>query len=119
MLEDSMFGDIFNGFFDRDFYESAKYKAYYNKDKTKIIFVFNTLGISADDIKVNFDKDVMHVVGKTKVEETGATNSVDYKLRLDMQEYKGFEFDSRDGYTYVYATLAEAPKKVEVKRIER
>ena len=26
------FDDFFSGFFDRDFYESTKYKAYYNKD---------------------------------------------------------------------------------------
>lgn len=78
--------------------------------------VFNALGISKDNIKVDFDKsrgtDYLVISGEEKNEVTNKNYSVNGRFSIDVNEIKSIEWKVQDGllYVYIYFKQAEKPK---------
>ena len=85
------------------------------KDKECVI-VFNALGISKDNISVDFDKyrntDYLVISGEEKNEVTNKTYSVNGRFSVDANKIKNIEWKVQDGllYVHVYFKQAERPK---------
>lgn len=106
---------------DKDFYSfnrSTKdmypYEIIRKDDECTI--VFNALGISKDNIKVDFDKsrgtDYLVISGEEKNEVTNKNYSVNGRFSIDVNEIKSIEWKVQDGllYVYIYFKQAEKPK---------
>lgn len=112
---------------DRDFYSFTRnIKDMYpyeiiRKDNCATI-VFNALGLSKDNIKVNTDKtrgtDYIVISGEQKNAVTGKTYSVNGRFLIDANEIKNIEWKVQDGLLYVYVHFKQAEKpQIEIKQI--
>lgn len=104
------FNDMFSGMFNR-FRRPVldqKYFNVYKKDKGYII-VFNTLGMSKDDIKISVEKQkgspykILRITGEKDIADIAFHNSVDMAVSLNFKdEIESTSYTVNDGLTKVY-----------------
>lgn len=129
----------FNDFFDllpdtlswnRPFREVDGYSIINQKDGKGIIIVFNTLGVSKEDLKVSNnikEKSVdISVQGKTHLDEINKDYEVKYSLRVTTkynEKVEDVKYNVKDGLTFVYIKTKkdslELGKKEETKYIDQ
>lgn len=106
---------------DRDYYSFSRstkdmYPYEIIRKGDECIIVFNSLGISKDNIKVDFDKsrgtDYLVISGEEKNEVTNKNYSVNGRFSIDVNEIKNIEWKVQDGllYVHIYFKQAEKPK---------
>lgn len=106
-----------NGSFERDYPEVKRYKTYVNKDGVEILSI-NTIGLDKKDIKVSYNNNCIHIVGKTINTEINTTSSIDYTYTVDEDsacDLDHLNWSNKDGYTYIYLYFK---KKAKAKNIE-
>jgi len=115
--------DLFFNFldWDRDFYSFTRpikdmYPYEIVREGNKTTIVFNALGLSKENIKVDFDKirgtDYLVISGEQKNDVTGRTYSVNGRFAIDVNEIKKIEWKCKDGLLYVdvYFKQPDKPK---------
>lgn len=104
---------------DRDFYSfnrSTKDMYPYEivRDEEKSTILFNALGISKDNIKINFDKsrgtDYLVISGEQKNEVINKTYSVNGRFIIDANEIKDINWKVQDGLLYVNVYFKQPEK---------
>ena len=114
-------GDLFFNFldWDKDFYffsRSTKDMYPYEiiRKEKECIIVFNALGISKENIKVNIDKvrgtDYLVISGEEKNEVTNKPYSVNGRFAVDANEIENIEWYVKDGLLYVYVYFKQPEK---------
>lgn len=112
---DDLFG---RNWFDRPFYESQKYKVYKDSENNKEIIVANTLGVSADDLVLEFSEeqpDVLILKGETDNAITGKS-SIAYSWKINVDVIKSIDMEVKDGYTYITFIKKEISNKIAINR---
>lgn len=105
----------------RPFKEKDGYYTMRSKDGNGFIVVFNTLGISKDDIKVSHeisdDKTAvkLNVYGKTKISEIENTYESKYSILISSKGYsekiEDVKYTVRDGLTIIYVKTNKITEK--------
>lgn len=114
---DDLFSSLFNKF-NRPVMDQ-KYYSVFKKEGKGYIIVFNTLGMSKDDISVNIETHkgrafkTLHIKGEKNIEDINFHNSVDMAVQLNFTEQiESVQYSVKDGLTKVFlkVKLPELPK---------
>lgn len=103
--------DLLFNRFTRPVKDMSPYKVI--RDTDKITIVVNTLGLSKDDVKVDFDADkILTIKGETSLDDITFNNIVNIGLSLASlkQEIASIDYTVKDGLTYVNVNLKEREK---------
>lgn len=119
----SDFDDLFNRMFNR-FNRPVMDQQYYNVYKIPgkgYIILFNTLGMSKEDVSVKIENrkgiasKILHVKGEKNIEDIAFHNSVDMAVQLNFEEpIESIQYTVENGLTKVFLKM----KTPEVPSIE-
>ena len=108
------FDDLFNRMFNK-FTRPVMDQQYYNvykKPGKGYIIVFNTLGMSKEDVSVTIENrkgissKVLHVKGEKNIADIAFHNSVDMAVQLNFQEpVESVQYTVEDGLTKVFLKM--------------
>lgn len=115
---DKMFNKLTNSF-NRPVKDQQPFSVYSNENGYAIIC--NTLGIKKEDLRINVAKEkgnpfpVLSVVGQTNLEKIGFSNSINLRIRLNIEsEIETVSYETKDGLTIIYLkTKVNKPESIE------
>ena len=84
---------------------------FYKKDNDYIIEA-KTLGVSADDIKIVLDKNILTISGESKNEYSDNSFNVKIKVRIGediLNSIEKIDYKSENGITYVILRMKQTP----------
>jgi HSP20 family molecular chaperone IbpA len=115
---DDLFSGIFNRF--RRPVMDQKYFKVFRKENKGYIILFNTLGMSKEDIEISVEKPkgsnykVLHIRGEKDIEDVDFHNSVDMAVQLNfMEEIESTQYSVKDGLTRVFLKIKLPEKQQE------
>ena len=115
-LTNTIFDDKIFDFLRDDFLFNSSVKdmnptVFYKKDNDYIIEA-KTLGISADDIKIVLDKNILTISGESKNEYSDNSFNVKIKVRIGediLNSIEKIDYKSENGITYVILRMKQTP----------
>lgn len=117
--------DLFFNFlgWDKDFYNFSRstkdlYPYEIVKQEDGCTIVFNALGISKENVKIDFDKsrgtDYLLISGENKNKVTNKNYSINARFIVDTNEIKDINWYVQDGLLYIEITY-KRPEKPQIK----
>lgn len=120
IFDDMLFDFIRDGYFFNSAVLDMKPAAFYKKGKDYIVEV-KTLGISADDVKLELNESVLTVSGETKNEYDEKSFNAKVGIKLGKQivdNIESIDYSTKDGITYVFLRMKETKEDtIQINRI--